>query len=75
MDFEFHQLDTEKMSSKDAIWQASKMEGGNIKDDETVIFINTDYRRKGLTIPSPQDIDSLINLLSRLKSRYAKSDE
>lgn len=70
MEFEFHELDTEKMSSKDAKWQAMKMEGGNIKEDDTVIFINTDYRRKGLTIPSPQDIESLINLLSRIKSRY-----
>ena len=69
-EWSFHDLDNEKMSSKDAKWLASKMEGGNIKDDETVIFINTDYRRKGLTIPSPQDIEPLINLLSRLKSRY-----
>ena len=70
MDFEFHDLDSEKMSSKDASWQAKKMEGGNIKDDDVVLFINTTYRQKGLTIPSPQDIDSLINLLARLKSRY-----
>lgn len=71
-DWTFHDLDTEKMSSKDAIWKASKMEGGDIKDDDTVIFINTDYRRKGLTIPSPQDIEPLINLLNRLKSRYTQ---
>ncbi|KKK61138.1 hypothetical protein LCGC14_3017320 [marine sediment metagenome] len=71
MEFEFHELDTEKMSSKDAKWKASKMEGGNLKDDQTVIFINTDYRMKGLTIPSPEDLDSLIALLGRLKSRYS----